>query len=163
MSPVETIRRAKAAGVQLFLKGDKLGRKSTVKPAAEILDDLAEHKVEILDLLRNPVCQQCGEGDGLQELTDGVWIHQECAAYRRRNRIPWTATLDELVRLAEIEVIVAEANACLEMTIPHDDPDDRLRRTVMKKAQRNQCADDHDDNDDTLHSSFPERARVYVA
>jgi hypothetical protein len=163
MSPAETIRRAKAAGVRLVAKGDKLGRRSTFKPPAEILAALAAHKVIILDLLRNPACQQCGESDGLQELVDGVWIHQECAAYRRRKGIPWTATLDVLVCLAEIEVIVAEANARLEMTIPDDDPDDRLRSNVMKKAQRNQRADDHDDNDDTLHTSIPERARGYGA
>jgi hypothetical protein len=32
MSPVETIRWAKAAGVRLVAKGDKLGGRSTVKP-----------------------------------------------------------------------------------------------------------------------------------
>jgi hypothetical protein len=117
MSSVEALRHARTAGVRVTLKGDRLGMKSNGRPPTEILDALAAHKAAILDLLRNPPCRQCGEADGLQELVDGVWLHQECAAYRRQREIPWNATPAELVRLVEAEVTVAAANARLDANI----------------------------------------------
>jgi hypothetical protein len=105
MSPaVDTLHRAKRDGVRVTLDGEGIAYDAPSPPPPEILDDLARHKAAILDLLRNPACQQCGESDGMQELQDGVWMHEECAAYRRRRGIPWNATLDDLVRMTVMEV-----------------------------------------------------------
>jgi TubC N-terminal docking domain len=118
MTPTEVLTEAKRAGVRVSLDGDRLSIQSSASPPADIREDLAEHKAAIIDLLRNPVCQQCGEGDGMQTLVDGVWLHQECAAYRRRRGIPWGTTLDELVRMTEAEVAVVSADTRLELPKP---------------------------------------------
>jgi hypothetical protein len=119
MSPaVDTLHRAKRDGVRVTLDGENIAFDAPFPPPAELLDDLARHKAAILDLLRNPVCQQCGEGDGMQALVDGVWLHQECAAYRRRRGIPWSATLDELAQMTVAEVTAVTANARLEIPKP---------------------------------------------
>jgi hypothetical protein len=119
MSPaVEILNRAKRAGVRVTLEGEGLAYDAPERPAQEILDALFEHKAAILDLLRNPVCQQCGESDGLQTLVDGVWLHRECAAYRRRRGIPWSTNLDELAQMTVAEITAVAANARLEIPKP---------------------------------------------
>jgi hypothetical protein len=101
------------------LNGDRLAIQSSAPPPpAEILSALAKHKTAIIDLLRNPVCQQCGDGDGMQKLEDGIWLHEECAAYRRRRGIPWSTTLDELTQMTIAEVTAVAANARLEIPKP---------------------------------------------
>jgi TubC N-terminal docking domain len=118
MTPTEALTQAKRAGLRVSLDGDRLSIQSSASPPADIREALAEHKAAIIDLLQNPVCQQCGESDGLQTLVDWVWLHQECAANRRRRGIPWSATLDELAQMTVAEVTAVTANARLEIPKP---------------------------------------------
>jgi hypothetical protein len=118
ISADEILCRAKRAGVRVTLVGEDLDYDAPEQPAHDILDSLAEHRAAIIDLLRNRVCQQCGEGDGVQTLVDGIWIHDECAAYRQRRGIPWGTTLEELVPMTIADVTVAAANARLEIPKP---------------------------------------------
>jgi hypothetical protein len=63
VSPVETLQRAAAAGVQVTLNGARLVVRSSGPPPAEILGALAEHKSDIIAHLGRMccVCGQSGE------------------------------------------------------------------------------------------------------
>jgi hypothetical protein len=101
---MDTLRRARREGVQVGRSGDKLVLGSAAQPSSELILDLSKNKPGILDLLRNPPCVQCGESDGMQALVDGMWLHEECATYRRGHGIPWKATQDDLVRAVVAQI-----------------------------------------------------------
>jgi hypothetical protein len=60
VSPVETLQRAAAAGVQVTLNGDRLAIRSSAPPPAEILGALAAHKADIIAHLGR-TCSHCGQ------------------------------------------------------------------------------------------------------
>jgi hypothetical protein len=52
MSAVDTLKAARAAGVELAIDGDNLALKAASAPPAAVLDALSRHKAEIVALLR---------------------------------------------------------------------------------------------------------------
>jgi hypothetical protein len=53
MNAAEVIKEAAAAGVQIAIEGDGLSLEATAKPPKAIIELVAQHKPEIIDLLRS--------------------------------------------------------------------------------------------------------------
>jgi hypothetical protein len=53
------LKRAWRAGLRVCAEGDKLVVRGPMH-AAELAEQLLEHKTEVLALLQPPICRQCG-------------------------------------------------------------------------------------------------------
>jgi hypothetical protein len=71
MSPVETLQRAAAAGVQVTLNGDRLALRSASPVPAELLSALAEHKAAIIAHLGQTCCHCGASGDDPRSVHHG--------------------------------------------------------------------------------------------
>ena len=60
MNAAEVIEEAAAAGIRIAIEGDSLSLEATAQPPKAIIDLIAQHKPEIIDLLRS-------DRDGLSE------------------------------------------------------------------------------------------------
>jgi hypothetical protein len=81
----EALKAARAAGVEVRLDGDGLVLEASDEPSAALLDRLAQHKAEILALLRSgrePICAVCHASGNLWLIDTGagpVLVHEICA------------------------------------------------------------------------------------
>ena len=53
MNAAEVIKEAAAAGVQIAIEGDGLSLEATAKPPNAIIELIAQHKPEIINLIRS--------------------------------------------------------------------------------------------------------------
>ena len=107
MNAAEVIKEAAAAGVQIAIEGDGLSLEATAKPPKAIIELIAQHKPEIIDLLRS-------DRGGPAEARVS-WLDMEVAVENEagRRRI-WR---DELTRRAADDKLTAVERGTLERAI----------------------------------------------
>ena len=107
MNAAEVIEEAAAAGIRIAIEGDSLSLEATAQPPKAIIDLIAQHKPEIIDLLRS-------DRDGLAEARIS-WLDMEVAVDNEagRHRI-WR---DELTRQAADDKLTAVERDTLERAI----------------------------------------------
>ena len=107
MNAAEVIEKAAAAGIRIAIEGDGLSLEATAQPPKAIIDLIAQHKPEIIDLLRS-------DRDGLSEARVS-WLDMVVAVDNEagRHRI-WR---DELTRRAADDKLTAVERGTLERAI----------------------------------------------
>ena len=107
MNAAEVIKEAAAAGVQIAIAGDGLSLEAPAKPPKAIIELIAQHKPEIIDLLRS-------DRGGPAEARVS-WLDMEVAVENEagRRRI-WR---DELTRRAADDKLTAVERGTLERAI----------------------------------------------
>ena len=107
MNAVEVIKEAAAAGVQIAIEGDGLLLEATAQPPKAIIELIARHKPEIIDLLRSD--------RGGPAKARVSWMDMEVAVENEasRHRI-WR---DELTRDAAADELTAVERDTLERAI----------------------------------------------
>ena len=107
MNAAEVIKEAAAAGVQIAIEGDGLSLEATAKPPKAIIELIAQHKPEIIDLLRS-------DRGGPAEARVS-WLDMEVAVENEagRHRI-WR---DELARRAADDKLTAVEHDTLQRAI----------------------------------------------
>ena len=107
MNAAEVIKEAAAAGVQIAIDGDGLSLEATAKPPNAIIELIAQHKPEIIDLLRS---DRGGPAEARVSWLD-MAVAVESEAGRRRI---WR---DELTRQAADDKLTAVERDTLERAI----------------------------------------------
>ena len=107
MNAAEVLKEAAAAGVQIAIEGDGLSLEATAKPPKAIIELIAQHKPEIIDLLRSD--------RGGPAKARVSWMDMEVAVENEasRHRI-WR---DELTRRAAEDNLTAVERETLEQAI----------------------------------------------
>jgi hypothetical protein len=107
VNAAEVIKEAAVAGVQIAIEGDGLSLGATAKPPKAIIELIAQHKPEIIDLLRS-------DRGGPAEARVS-WLDMEVAVENEagRHRI-WR---DELTRRAAEDKLTAVERDTLERAI----------------------------------------------
>jgi hypothetical protein len=122
MSAVQAIKVARAAGIELAVDGNKLLIDAASEPPASVIEELRQHKVDIVKLLRSeerlpeipgsPERDDCREGGvcDLQQQTTGDHGADSFAsalATLRRYRPAYVVEADWQQMVADAEVFVA--------------------------------------------------------
>jgi hypothetical protein len=107
VNAAEVIKEAAAAGIQIAIEGDNLSLEAVAEPPEAIFELIAQHKPEIINLLRS------GPGGPAQERVS--WLDMEVAVENEagRHRI-WR---DELTRQAAEDKLTAVERDTLECAI----------------------------------------------
>ena len=107
MNAAEVLKEAAAAGVQIAIEGDGLLLEATAQPPKAIIELIARHKPEIIDLLRS-------DRGGPAEARVS-WLDMEVAVENEagRHRI-WR---DELTRRAADDKLTADERDTLQRAI----------------------------------------------
>jgi hypothetical protein len=107
VNAAEVIKEAAAAGVQIAIEGDGLSLEATAKPPKAIIELIAQHKPEIINLLRSGA-------DGPAEARVS-WLDMQVAVENEagRHRI-WR---DELTRQTADDKLTAVERDTLERAI----------------------------------------------
>jgi hypothetical protein len=107
VNAAEVIKEAAAAGIQIAIEGDGLSLEATAQPPKAIIELIAQHKPEIIDLLRSD------RGGSAKARVS--WMDMEVAVENEagRHRI-WR---DELTRQAADDKLTAVERDTLERAI----------------------------------------------
>ena len=126
MNAAEVIKEAAAAGVQIAIEGDGLSLEATAKPPKAIIELIAQHKPEIIDLLRS--------GAGGPAEVRLSWLDMEVAVENEagRHRI-WR---DELTRRAAEDKLTAVERDTLERAIASRVHQAAIFDTVLRLIDR---------------------------
>jgi hypothetical protein len=97
MNAAEVVEEAAAAGIRIAIVGDGLSLEAIVRPPEAIIELIAQHKHEIINLLRS--------GRGVSSVEQISWLDMEVAVENEagRHRI-WR---DELTRRADDDKLTA--------------------------------------------------------
>ena len=126
MKAAEVIEEAAAAGIRIAIEGDSLSLEATAQPPKAIIDLIAQHKPEIIDLLRS-------DRDGLAEARIS-WLDMVVAAENEagRHRI-WR---DELARRAADDQLTAVERDTLQRAIASHARDAAIFDEIMRLIER---------------------------
>ena len=126
MNAAEVIAEAAAAGIRIAIEGDGLSLEATAQPPKAMIELIAQHKPEIIDLLRS-------NRGGLAEARVG-WLDMVVAAENEagRHRI-WR---DELARRAADDQLTAVERDTLQRAIASHARDAAIFDEVMRLIER---------------------------
>ena len=126
MNAAEVIEEAAAAGIRIAIEGDGLSLEATAQPPKAIIDLIAQHKPEIIDLLRS-------DRDGLSEARVS-WLDMVVAVDNEagRHRI-WR---DELARRAAGDQLTAVERDTLQRAIASHARDAAIFDELMRQIER---------------------------
>ena len=126
MNAAEVIEEAAAAGIRIAIEGDGLSLEATAQPPKAMIELIAQHKPEIIDLLRS-------NRGGLAEARVG-WLDMVVAVENEagRHRI-WR---DELARRATDDQSTAVERDTLQRAIASHARDAAIFDEVMRLIER---------------------------
>ena len=126
MNAAEVIKEAAVAGIQIAIEGDGLSLEATAEPPKAIIELIAQHKPEIIDLLRS-------DRGGSAEARVS-WLDMEVAVENEasRHRI-WR---DELTRDAANDKLTAVDRDTLERAIASRAHEAAIFDAVLRLIER---------------------------
>ena len=126
MNAAEVIKEAAAVGIQIAIEGDGLSLEATAQPPKATIELIAQHKPEIINLLRS--------GAGGPARARVSWMDMEVAVENeaRRHRI-WR---DELTRQAADDKLTAVERETLQRVIASHARDAAIFEEVMRLIER---------------------------